>query len=207
MEQEKDKKYYIGRPVISRDEILGKAVDDCLDKMYRASYPSITLAEYIEQHKGMTQEEKDKAQFYNSHYLPWKVYDAIKDDFVEAYQLKSQLPDIIEILKGYFKEPIVDKWIEGKNENEPGHRGYEHPEPMDEENYKVAEKYMDMANDFFNWNRDLNAFSFNVANYSPCSNRETVEKWWHEHGDPDFKLPEDSYWVNDWDDEIEDEEK
>ena len=155
----------------------------------------------------MTREEKDKAQFYKSHYLPWKVYDAIKDDFVEAYQLKSQLPDIIEILKGYFKEPIVDKWIEGKNENEPGHRGYEHPEPMDEENYKVAEKYMDMANDFFNWNRDLNAFSFNVANYSPCSNRETVEKWWHEHGDPDFKLPEDSYWVDGWDDEIEDEEE
>ena len=121
--------------------------------------------------------------------------------------MKSQLPDIIEILKGYFKKPIVDKWIEGKNENEPGHRGYEHPEPMDEEAYKTAEKFMDMANDFFNWNRDLNTFSFNVANYSPCSNRETVEKWWHEHGDPDFKIPEDSYWIDSWDDEIEDDEE
>lgn len=148
MEQGKDK-CYIDRPVISKDEILEKAVDDCLDKMYRASYPSITLDEYKKQHEGMTEEEKDKSQLFNSHYLPSKVYDAIKDDFVEAYELKSQLPTIIDILKDYFKEPVVDKWIEGKDDNDLGHRGYERPEPMDEETFKTVEKYMGMANGFF----------------------------------------------------------
>ena len=198
-------KQYIVRPAISRDEVISEAVDKCLDLMFRASYPSITFEEYKEQHKKLTNEERRSAQLYNSHYLPWKIYDAIKNDFVEAYELESQLPTIIDILKGYFKEPIVDKWIEGKDENDPGHRGYAHPEPMSEETYKEAEKFLDMANDFYNWNRDLTTFYFNVSNYSPCSNRETVEKWWHEHGDPDFKLPPDEYWTNTWE-EIDNEE-
>ena len=207
---EENGKQYLARPIISHDDVLGDAIDKCLDLMYRASYPSITLEEYKEQHKKLNKEERHKAQLYHAHYLPWKAYEAIKEDFVEAYELKSQLPEIIDILKGYFKEPIVDKWVEGKDENDPGHRGYEHPEPMDEETYKTVEKFMDMANGFYNWNRDINTFYFNISNYSPCSNRETVEKWWHEHGDPDFKLPDDSWWTDTWDDveeEIDEKEE
>ena len=201
---EEDGKRYLSRPVVSRDDVISEAVNKCLDLMYRASYPSITLKEYKEQHDNMTKEERQEAQLYNAHYLPWKAYEAIKEDIAEAYDFKSPLPDVIEVLKGYFKEPIVDKWVDGENENDPGHRGYAHPEPMDEETYKVTEKFLDMANDFFNWNRDLAAFYFNVSNYSPCSNREVVKKWWHEHGDPDFKLPDDSWWTDTW--EAEEEE-
>ena len=197
---EKDGKQYLARPVVSRDDVISEAVNKCLDLMYRASYPSITLEEYMEQHKNLSKEEKEKVRLYEAHYLPWKVYRAIEEDFIEAYDLKSPLPDIIEVLKGYFKEPIVDKWIEGK-EGEAGHRGYEKPEPMDEETYKKVEAFMDMANEFYNWNGDYNTFAFNISNYSPCSNRETVERWHHEHGDPDFKLPEDSYWIDGWDDD------
>ena len=78
---------------------------------------------------------------------------------------------------------------------------------MPEEHRVIAEKYMDMANDFFNWNRDLNCLYFNVCNVSPCSNRKTVEKWYHENGQPDFKIPEDDYWVDSWDDEEESDEE
>lgn len=194
-------KLYLPRPAIDRDSVISQAIENCLDLMYRASYPSITFDEYKKQHEQfVSKKEKHDAKLYESHYLPWKVYKVIEEDFIEAYDFKSPLPDIIEVLKGYFKEPIVDKWIEGKDEHDPGHMGYEHPEPMDGETYKKTEKFLDMANEFYNWNRDLNSFIFNISNYSPCSNRETVEKWWHEHGDPDFKLPEDSYWVDGWDD-------
>ena len=148
-----------------------------------------------------------EARLYERHYLPQKIHTAILEDFAEAYEVKSHLPSIIDTLKNYFKEPIVDKWIEGVNEHDPGHRGYEHPEPMPEEHRVIAEKYMDMANDFFNWNRDLNCLYFNVCNVSPCSNRKTVEKWYHENGQPDFKIPEDDYWVDSWDDEEESDEE
>ena len=203
---EENGKQYLARPVISHDDVLSDAIDKCLDLMYRASYPSITLEEYKNQYKGMeTEKEKRESKLYESHYLPWKAYKAIEEDFVEAYELKPQLPEIIDILKGYFKKPIVDKWIDGKDGN-PGHRGYEHPEPMDEETYEKVCKFLDMANGFYSWNRDINTFYFNISNYSPCSNRETVEKWWHEHGDPDFKLPEGSWWTDTWD-EVEEEDE
>lgn len=202
---EENGKQYLARPAISHDDVINKAIRDCLDLMYRASYPSITLQAYENQHQGLTDEEKREIKLYESHYLPWKIYEAIEGDFAEAYEFKSQLPGIIEILKGYFKEPVVDKWIEGKD-GAPGHRGYEHPEPMPEEHRLIVEKYLDMANGFYNWNRDINTFYFNVSNFSPCSNRETVEKWWHEHGDPDFKLPPDSWWTDTWEAEIEEDD-
>ena len=203
---EENGKQYLARPIMTRDDVIAGAVNRCLDLMFRASYPSITLKEYKEQHEKMTREEREKAKLYEAHYLPWNAYEAIKEDIAEAYQFKSPLPDTIEVLKGYFKAPIVDKWIEGKDENEPGHRGYENPEPMDKETYKTVEKFLDMANDFFNWNRDLTSYYFNISNYSPCSNRETVEKWWHEHGDPDFKLPPDSFWTDTWEETENDDE-
>ena len=191
---------YVFRPVISRDDIISQAIDDCLDVMYRASYPSITLDEYKKQHEEMPEEERKEARLFEAHYLPKNIYDAIVKDFEEAYDFKSPLPDIIEILKDYFKDPIVDKWIED-TEGKPGHRGYDRPEPMDSYTYMKAEKFLDMANGFYKWDRDLNSFLFNVMNFSPCSNRETVEKWHHDNGNPDFKLPDDSWWVDGWDNE------
>lgn len=200
-------KKYVKRPAFSRDDVLAEAVNNCLDAMYRASYPSITLDELQAEAKKIDPKDRDEAKLFNRHYLPHNIHTAILEDFAEAYDLKSHLPVIVDILKDYFKNPIVDKWIEGVNKHDPGHRGYDHPDPMPEEHREVAEKYLDMANEFFNWNRDLNSLYFNVCNVSPCSNRETVEKWYHENGDPDFKIPEDSYWVDGWSDEAEDYEE
>ena len=194
------KRNFIDRPVIDRQEVLSDAVNKCLDMMYRNSYPSITLDELREEARKIPPEERDKARLYERHYLPAEVHTFILEDFAEAYELKSDLPNIIQILKDYFKKPITDKWIEPDGPV-PGHRGYEHPEPMPEKHYKVVEKYMDMANEFFTWNADLNALYFNVCNISPCSSRETVEKWYHENGQPDFKIPEDSWWTHAWDED------
>ena len=200
------KKNFISRPVVGRDDVLSNAVDKCLDLMYRYSYPSITLEELREEARKIPAEDRDKAKLFNRHYLPAEVHTFILEDVAEAYELRSDLPDIIQCLKDYFKKPVVDKWIEDDG-NVPGHRGYEHPEPMSEEAYKEAEKFMDMANEFFSWNRDLSCLYFNVCNVSPCSNRETVERWYHENGDPDFKIPEDSWWDHSWNEEEEEEEE
>ena len=94
-------KQYLDRPVVSRDDVVSDAINKCLDLMYRASYPSITLDEYKDQHKGMTDEEKDNSQLFNAHYLPEKTYNAMREDFVEAYGFAPELPGTIEILKDY----------------------------------------------------------------------------------------------------------
>ena len=189
-------KQYLLRPVMERSDVVEDAIYKCLDAMFQASYPSITLEEYKKQHEEMTEEERENAKFFESHYLPKNQYETILDDIAAAYQLKSDLPDTIQILKNYFCHPLVD------------YRGGEfaenYPEPMSEEIYKEVEKYLDMANDFFKWDADYNNFVWSVSNVGPCCNRNTVEKWWHEHGDPDFKLPADDFWRDEWYDEEED---
>ena len=74
---------YQPRPAISREDIISQAIDSCLDLMYRSSYPSITLEEYMAEHAKLPKEERQEARLYESHYLPWKVYRAIEEDFIE----------------------------------------------------------------------------------------------------------------------------
>ena len=194
-----DKNQIIQRPVISREDIITRASEECLDAMLRASYPSTTLEEYTEEHRKLPEEERADARLFNAHYLPQGIYEIIEGDFIDAYQLQSDLPMTIAILEGYFKEPLSDGWNSKTKQKEIVHQ-----EPMDEETYKTVEKYLDMANNFYRWDREENSLRYFVSNYGPSSNRETVEQWWHEHGDPDFKLPEDSYWVDEWDNAEED---
>lgn len=201
------KSYFAKDFSLTRNDVVSKAAFDCLNDMYKSAYPSITWEEYENLHKGLPKAEAEKKNFYNAYYLPEKVYLEIKDSYAEAYDLKSNLPSTIEILKGYFKKPIVTAYKKDKDGN--SYKGYDHPEPMDDKSYEVACKYLDMADGFYNWNMYYNAFCFTVMNYSPTSNRETVERWWHDNGHPEFKLPDESYWEyddDDYDDENENNE-
>lgn len=160
---------------------------------------------------------------YEFYYLPREVFKEVCDSYVEAYRMNSQqnLLDIIQILKNYCKEPIVDKYIEGKgkpgdDDYDPGHRGYEHPDNLVKELYAMLKMYcndseadlqyvaeesqnkffefMDMAGDFFCWNRDLHAF--NTAVYlgaSPCSNKQAVIDNWKIYRKQKIKIDDDKY--------------
>ena len=63
-------KRYVKRPAFSRDDVLAEAINNCLDAMYRASYPSITLDE-------LQAEAKKYEMFAKRHFLgpkkhiPW----------------------------------------------------------------------------------------------------------------------------------------
>ena len=164
---------------------------------------------------------------YEFYYLPKDIMKDICDSYVHAYRIDQQqeLLDTIEILKNYCKEPIVDKYIEGEN-GEPGHRGYDHPNNLIEEVRKILIKYddhmdseiseevvnkffsfLDMAGNFYNWNRDLN--SFNVSVYlgtSPYSNKEIVIDNWKKYRNKDIEINEEQIKREYYGDEYDDEE-
>ena len=53
-------------------------------------------------------------------------------------------------------------------------------------------KFLDMAGNFYNWNRDLNAFNTTVyLGASPCSNKEAVIKNWKEFKNKDIEINEE----------------
>lgn len=155
---------------------------------------------------------------FEFYYLPKKVFKEIVDSYIYAYEIDHQqnLLDIIEILKGYCKEPIVDKYIEGELREDgtrwPGHRGYDHPDnlekeitkilgPEAEDNlyhvHKICDKFfefLDMAGDFYSWNGELH--TFNTAVYlgaSPSSNKEFVIDNWKEYRNKEIEINDDEF--------------
>ena len=178
------------------DDVVVEAVDKCLDAMYRCSYPKTTWQEYQNFYKGKTEEEARESKFYEAHYLPDEVYKEIVDIFLDRYHLKNRWRDYVETVEDYLKNGgKKDVWIE--KDDESGYRGYaDTPKLADVIGEENAEKVFELISDcknFYRMSRDEESFRFTVMNYSPCSNKEIVEKYWHEHGKPDFKI-DDSIW-------------
>ena len=146
--------------MINRDDVLSKAVDDCLEELYTLVVPKITWEEfkeeckiYSEKYKKWEYERKTNSELdkksrteyigpapYEFYFLPREITKDICDSYVRAYKIDNQqeLLDTIETLKNYCKEPIIDKWIEGEN-GFPGHRGYDHPDNLEKEIRKILD--------------------------------------------------------------------
>ena len=218
--------------MLTRSDILGKAVDDCMKELYSYVQPHVEWEHFVGQNKMYSTKyllwEKTKdvnpnyigkslvecigPRPYEFYYLPKEILKDIVDNYVHVYRMDSQqnLLDIIEILKNYCKEPIVDKWIEGENELDPGHRGYDHPNNLEKELIEICDQhshepvnmakeiqnkffeFLDMAGKFFNWNRELNSFYQSVyLGCSPHSNKDIVIKNWKEYRGKDIEINEE----------------
>ena len=148
---------------------------------------------------------------YEFYYLPSDILKDIVLYYVHAYKIDAQqeLLDTIKILKDYCKKPIVDKYIEGEN-GFPGHRGYEHPNNLEKELIEICDQhshepvnmakeiqnkffeFLDMAGNFFNWNRDLSSFNMTVyLGPSPNSNKQAVIDNWKEYRNQDIEIDEE----------------
>lgn len=220
--------------MISRDDVLSKAVDDCLKELYTLVVPKITWEEfkeeckiYSEKYKKWESERKINLELdkksktecigpapYEFYFLPKEIMKDVCDSYVHAYKMDNQqeLLDTIEILKNYCKEPIVDKYIDDWTDetgfHHPGYRSYNHPDNLEKELDRMIRPYtteifgsdfqnkffefLDMAGNFFSWNRDLN--SFNISVYlgpSPNTNKEEVINNWKKYRNQDIEINEE----------------
>ena len=183
-------------------------------KKYKETNPEL-YKEYNERldWEGKTLKECIGPAPYEFYYIPKDILKDIVDSYVSAYGMDQQqnLLDIIEILKNYCKEPIVDKYIEGEN-GFPGYRGYDHPDNLEKEinkllckqfnspelsgiSNKVCNKFfefLDMAGKFFNWNSELNSFNTSIyLGCSPNANKEQVIKNWKQYRGEDIEINEE----------------
>lgn len=225
---------------MTKDNVINDAIEKCLKELYTLAVPSITweefekeCIEYSEKYKKWESERKKNKELenksrkecigpapYEFYYLPKEIMKEICESYVYAYELDrhQNLLDIIEILKNYCKDPVVDKyvndWTDETGLHHPGYRDYDHPDNLEKEidkiitNYKGGKmpdqelltnniknkffEFLDMAGNFFDWNRDLN--SFNVSVYlgpSPNSNKEAVINNWKKYKDQDIEIDEE----------------
>lgn len=214
---------------MTRREVLEKASLECLKELYSKVQPAVDWDDFLQQNIEYSEKYEqwermeDRPNLYDYcgprpyefYYLPKEVMKEICDSYVDAYKIDNHqnLLDIIEVLKNYFEEPIVDAWIE--EEDGHGYRGYKHPDSLhtefakllrcfydgDVDNEAVAEEliklvrdFFDKAGEFYSWNHDLNAFNTTVyLGPSPCSNKETVIKNWKQYRDKTILIDDSIY--------------
>lgn len=226
--------------MVTRRGILEKAADECMKELYSHAQPKVEWEDFVQQcveyskkydewsHKkdrGNKLEEIGPAP-YEFYYINNKYMKDIVDSYVHAYKIDNhqQLCDILQILKDYFKEPIVDKYIKGHTDENgfthPGYRSYDHPQSLlenikqvvgdDEKAQKAYDeviKHMNMAENFFSWNAELNSFSMTIyLGASPNSNKEAVVDNWKKYRGVDIEI-DDSMYKDDEDEYCDEKEE
>lgn len=193
-----------------RREILGRAVEECLDEMYRASQPSISWHEILEKCKN-GEYPKDEPVVYK-HYLSEELLNDIKERYLYGYSITNKWHDHADLVISYLKDGgTKDKWIEGDIGEDgfqfPGHRGYEKtPKLVDalteligKENAEIAcDKVFELigyCKDFYRGDREVNQFLMSIFNYSPSSNKERVQEYYPDITiyDVEYDYDEDCY--------------
>ena len=178
--------------MLDRREILEKVIKDCLCECYKWAQPSINFEAYLNNPEMI--QDNEKFPFYRRYYLSQDNFKYILQSYKEAYHIGKDWNKDIDLLMSYItsEDSVKDVYIEGKD-GYPGHRGYEKITPL-QDITKDNEDVLDLiktCKDFFK--RDFEVESFDVSLYlgpSPNSNAEEVEKYWHEHGRPEFKIKE-----------------
>lgn len=190
----------------TRNDIISQAINECLDAMYRASQPSITLEEI---RKNAEEGKYDNVPSYEQHYISKEEYDEIIEHFAKIYRIECDWNDYVQVVYDYLeKGGIKDKWIPERIDDEgnrhPGYRGYEDVPPIKtfigEEHAQKVLEVINICKNFYQFDRDYRTFYFNVCNFSPCSAKEPVKEYYKSQGiDIQFKK-------RIWNDDLEDYE-
>lgn len=118
-------------------------------------------------------------------------------------------------------DKYIDEHTDENGNWHPGYRSYDNPDNLEKELRKIIKsaenipldkkesyeksynkliddvhnkffEFLDMAGNFYNWNRDLNSFNMTVyLGPSPNSNKEAVIKNWKKYRDKDIEINEE----------------
>lgn len=171
---------YIDNKLPSHKDIMKRAVRECLDTMFQLSQPSITLDE-------LEHMEKNKEIVYQDrYYLPSDVFEYIKDHFIYIYGIKSGWKDHVDILSEY----IFDGGhkIVPKTTKDPFGLKKLGPLKLSDKDTTALMNRIDDCKKFYSFDADEQKFSWALFNYGPSSNAESVEEYWRNNGQPDFKI-------------------
>jgi len=202
--------------MLERKQILNKVYHDCLCEMYAKAQPEADWDNILEEYRSGKLGKNDKV--YERHYLSMDEFNYIREKYKVAYNIvKTWTPNIdflIELLNdGGLKDKYNPDWVDENGDKHPGYRGAETVAPLKEhmfniiygeydDNSEIAERVAkDVTNkvieiiesykDFYKFDRESDDFDINISlGASPCSNAETVKKWWKENYDQDIEIEE-----------------
>lgn len=188
----------------TRNDIIDEAIDNCLSEIYEKAQPSFDWKKLKDDCKNdLSHLYKD---FWQHHYLPHDEYVEIVEKYINLYRIHNEWKEDADLIISYlaeggYKDKYFPEQIDKDGFKHPSYRGYENVAPIknqigeilnesveEDSNVlcdKIVDKIFEVINnckDFYNPHREENGFRMSVMNYSPCSNKNTVEKYWNEQG-------------------------
>ena len=179
--------------MLTRNDVLGKAIHECLADMYRWAQPSIDIDKLIE--SGFKDSKENP--LYKRHYLSQDNFIYIRDSFKIAYGIVDDWNDTFETLIDYLVKGGMEDDYKPATKDRPAYRDYKKVPALDtligkEAADKCLEHIKKCQNFYCGHSREVNQFDMTMALGvgSPNSCAKVVEDYWHEHGKPEFKVKE-----------------
>lgn len=179
--------------MITRDDILNKALHECLVEMYKWAQPSIDLDALI---KDNFKDDKDNP-LYQRHYLSQDNFIKIRDRYMDAYGITDDWDDTFELLIKQLNEGGIEDDYKEATPERPAYRDYKKVLPLKEvitcpgEMNTIIDYIKKCQNFYKGHSYETNQFSMSIAlGASPTCNAKSVKEYWNNHGRPDFKIKE-----------------
>ena len=205
--------------MLTRNEILTRAIHDCYKEMYAKAQPSGDWDQIVQEFKDGKRNKDERV--YEQYYLSQEEFTYIVDKYLDAYNIKEQWKDNVKVVEDYLNNGgVKDKYIPDEyDENgelvSMGHRGYEKVPPIKEQIRKIIDSYLentelnqtrqDLTNDiadkvmeiistcknFYQFDKEESQFRITTAlGASPTSNPEIVKRYWKEKTGEDIEIEE-----------------
>lgn len=179
--------------MFTRNDVLSKAIHECLADMYRWSQPSIDIDKLIA--NGFKDSEENP--LYKRHYLSQDNFIYIRDSYKVAYGIVDDWDDTFDLLIDYLTKGGIEDDYKPATKDRPGYRDYKKVPALETTVGKgIADlclTHIKKCRDFYQGHcREVNQFDMTMALGvgSPNSCAEVVTNYWHTNGRPDFKIKE-----------------
>lgn len=169
---------------ISRNEMISRAIHECLCEMYRNAQPPLDFNKYYEEHCDSSEQNEDN--FFDRHYLSEAEHQYIIEKYIDAYRMNSDFYDDCDAIMKWFKNATVRKYIKENEDDDYGTRRYEDLPDLESiigsNAYSEVIKYIECAKNFYRWSEGADKLRWAIFCYGPSSNPEAVKKYWKEQG-------------------------
>lgn len=166
----------------TRNDLINKAVLDCLNMLYKYSVPSMSFDDL--QNQVLDKKEYD-TEYFMHHYIPEDLYDEILDRFQTVYGIEPTWQMHCDIISEYlFEGGRKDIYV--KDTNGIGHRDTEPTKPLSEligeEAANKVKELFEYCKNYYRFDRAVDSFKYSVGNFAPTINKKSVEDYWKEQG-------------------------
>lgn len=174
--------------MITRDEVLGEAVNKCLQELYSNVQPKVTWTDFIQENRERVEGTPPPCEFY---YIPKKLMEEIVSDYVYAYDLEPKVRNTIDALIDYLREPIT---IAFQDNTKKYVKGDSIINFIGEDAFNMVVQYLTDAGDFYRWDADLQKFHYNIyLGASPSTSKEQVINNWKKYRNKDITIDDSKY--------------